>query len=55
MYAGTIGFFTFMMFLFIRFLPVINIFEIKDLLYKIAGDNNPAVEPVQGKVLSGGG
>jgi hypothetical protein len=55
MYAGTIGFFTFMMFLFIRFLPVINIFEIKDLLYKISPGNNPAVEPVEGGVLSGGG
>jgi molybdopterin-containing oxidoreductase family membrane subunit len=55
MYAGTIGFFIFMMFLFIRFLPVINIFEIKDLLYKITGGSNPAVEPTEGKVLSGGG
>ena len=55
MYAGTIGFFTMMMFLFIRFLPVINIFEIKDLLHKITKIGNPAVEPVQGSVLAGGG
>jgi len=55
MYSGTIGFFIMMMFLFIRFMPVINIFEIKDLLRKISGDRNPAVEPVKGQVLSGGG
>jgi Polysulphide reductase, NrfD len=55
MYAGTIGFFTMMMFLFIRFLPVINIFEIKDLLHKIAKAGNPAVEPVKASVLAGGG
>ena len=34
MFAGTIGLFTFLMFLFIRFVPMINIFEIKDLLYR---------------------
>jgi molybdopterin-containing oxidoreductase family membrane subunit len=33
MFAGTIGFFLFMMFLFIRFLPAINIFEMKELLH----------------------
>ena len=36
MFAGTIGLFTFLMFLFIRFLPMINIFEMKDLLGKIS-------------------
>ena len=35
MFLGTIGFFIMMMFLFIRFLPVINIFEMKDLLFKL--------------------
>ena len=35
MFGGTIGFFFFMMFLFIRFLPAINIFEMKDLLWKL--------------------
>jgi molybdopterin-containing oxidoreductase family membrane subunit len=35
MFAGTIGFFMFLMMLFIRFLPIINIFEMKDLLHKI--------------------
>ncbi len=34
MFGGTIGFFLFLMFLFIRFMPVVNIFEVKDLLYK---------------------
>ena len=34
MFAGTIGLFTFLMFMFIRFMPMINIFEIKDLLHK---------------------
>ena len=35
MFFGTIGFFVFMMWLFIRFVPAINIFEMKDLLYKM--------------------
>ena len=34
MFVGTIGFFIFMMWLFIRFVPMINIFEMKDLLHK---------------------
>ena len=33
-FLGTIGLFTFAMFLFIRFVPMINIFEMKDLLHK---------------------
>jgi Ni/Fe-hydrogenase subunit HybB-like protein len=33
-FAGTIGLFITLMFLFIRFVPVINIFEMKDMLYK---------------------
>ena len=36
MFLGTIGFFIFMMWLFIRFVPMINIFELKDLLHKQA-------------------
>lgn len=35
MFLGTIGLFLFMMFLFVRFLPIINMFEMKDLLYKM--------------------
>ncbi|HVK06741.1 MAG TPA: NrfD/PsrC family molybdoenzyme membrane anchor subunit [Armatimonadaceae bacterium] len=34
MFIGTMGLFTFLMFLFIKFLPMINIFEMKELLYR---------------------
>jgi hypothetical protein len=44
MFFGTIGLFLFLMFLFIRFVPVINIFEVKDLWYKIAGPK-PSHDP----------
>jgi molybdopterin-containing oxidoreductase family membrane subunit len=37
MFAGTMGLFITLMMLFIRFLPVINIFEVKDLFYKMGG------------------
>jgi molybdopterin-containing oxidoreductase family membrane subunit len=37
MFGGTIGFFMFLMLLFIRFMPIINIFEMKDLLYRMTG------------------
>jgi molybdopterin-containing oxidoreductase family membrane subunit len=40
MFAGTIGFFLFMMFLFIRFLPTINIFEMKELLHHMQHEND---------------
>ena len=33
-FVGTMGFFVFMMFLFIRFVPMINIFEMKELLHR---------------------
>jgi molybdopterin-containing oxidoreductase family membrane subunit len=33
MFLGTIGLFLFLMFLFIRFLPIINIYEMKELLH----------------------
>ena len=46
MFAGTLGFFTMLMILFIRFLPTINIFEVKDLLYKMKGQK----EYVEGQV-----
>jgi len=40
MYLGTIGFFFFLLLLFIRFLPVINIFEMRELLHeKSHGDH----------------
>ncbi|HLV79644.1 MAG TPA: NrfD/PsrC family molybdoenzyme membrane anchor subunit [Chthonomonadaceae bacterium] len=34
-FFGTLGFFTFMMFLFVRYVPMINMFEMKDLLNRI--------------------
>src|SRR5439155_14156953 len=34
-YLGTIGFFTFMMFLFVRYVPMINIFEMKELWHRL--------------------
>lgn len=52
MFGGTIGFFLFLMFLFMRFLPIINIFEMKDLLFKIEKKakvhTEPAAVPVGG-------
>jgi hypothetical protein len=34
LFLGTMGFFTFLLFLFFKFLPLINIFEMRDLLHK---------------------
>ncbi|MCX6369225.1 MAG: polysulfide reductase NrfD [Armatimonadetes bacterium] len=34
LFLGTMGFFTFLLFMFIKVLPFINIFEMRDLLYK---------------------
>ncbi|HLO99533.1 MAG TPA: NrfD/PsrC family molybdoenzyme membrane anchor subunit [Fimbriimonas sp.] len=51
MFAGTIGFFCLLMMLFVRFLPMINIFEVKDLLYKMGGKKEfvDGQEPVEVK------
>jgi molybdopterin-containing oxidoreductase family membrane subunit len=35
LFIGTMGLFTFLLFLFIKFLPLINIFEVRDLLLRI--------------------
>ncbi|MDR3689620.1 MAG: polysulfide reductase NrfD [Fimbriimonas sp.] len=59
MFGGTIGFFIMLMFLFIRFMPVINIFEVKDLLYKMLGHKDAKIaqspielpEPLLGRSL----
>lgn len=40
LFSGTIGLFIFLMFLFVRFMPVINIFEMKDLLHKLTHDHH---------------
>jgi len=37
MFLGTLGLFFFLMFLFIRFLPMISIFEMRELLYRLRG------------------
>ena len=54
MFTGTIGFFIFLMMLFIRFLPVINIFEVKDLLFKMGGRRELDVAPAPVTVTAGG-
>ncbi len=40
MFFGTIGLFIFLMFLFVRFLPLINIFEMKELLHQMQHDDH---------------
>ncbi len=57
-FLGTVGQFLFFMFLFIRFIPMINVFEIQDLLNRLRGhghhvETDPAAiaetgEPVRG-------
>jgi molybdopterin-containing oxidoreductase family membrane subunit len=44
MFLGTIGFFVFMMFLFIRFVPMISIFEMRELFHRTSHDD-PHEEP----------
>jgi Ni/Fe-hydrogenase subunit HybB-like protein len=55
MFAGTIGFFFFMMWLFIRFLPVINMFEIKDLLHKMKRETAKVEHDALATTPAGGG
>ncbi len=54
MFFGTVGFFVFMMWLFIRFLPSINIFEMKDLLLKLR-PSDPHAGGKTAPAPSGGG
>ena len=42
MFFGTIGFFIFLMMLFVRFLPMINIFEIKELKHHLEHEHGHA-------------
>ncbi len=42
MYVGTIGLFTFLMFLFIRFLPIISIAEMKDMMHRAKHEDHSA-------------
>ncbi len=55
MFLGTIGFFVFLMMLFVRFVPMINIFEMKDLLERIRHEDHDSHghEPV-GAATEGG-
>jgi len=58
MFTGTIGFFLMLMFLFVRFLPIINIFEVKDLWHRILNgtskvEPNPLTAPVREAVGAG--
>jgi len=53
MYLGTLGFFFFMMFLFIRFLPMISIFEVRELLDSLR--HNARVRREAEAVPAGGG
>jgi Ni/Fe-hydrogenase subunit HybB-like protein len=50
-FIGTMGFFTFMMFLFIRFVPMINIFEMKDLLHKQKHDEGHLPSTATGPIV----
>jgi Ni/Fe-hydrogenase subunit HybB-like protein len=52
MFFGTMGMFLFFMWLFVRFLPAINIFEMKDLLYKMSHNKHDNHE--HAPVASGG-
>ena len=45
MFLGTIGFFVMMMFLFVRFIPMINMFEMKELLHRQEAGHDHAAEP----------
>lgn len=49
MFFGTIGLFFFLMWLFIRFLPVINMFEMKDLLFKQSLDRDATERKGEGE------
>jgi molybdopterin-containing oxidoreductase family membrane subunit len=40
MFIGTMGLFAFLMFLFIKFVPMINIFEMKELLHRLTGHHH---------------
>ncbi|HRJ27540.1 MAG TPA: polysulfide reductase NrfD [Fimbriimonadaceae bacterium] len=54
MFLGTMGFFIMLMFLFIRFLPIINVFEMKELLSRMR-PGRQAVEPEAASVAGKGG
>jgi molybdopterin-containing oxidoreductase family membrane subunit len=59
-FIGTIGFFCFMMFMFIRLLPVISVFELRELVMltkvrrKLPGESGGIEEDGNGHVPAGG-
>lgn len=52
-YLGTIGFFTFMMFLFVRYVPMINIFEMKELWHRLRHGPGHGTETIGGDAAHG--
>jgi molybdopterin-containing oxidoreductase family membrane subunit len=54
LFSGTIGFFTMMMMLFIRSMPMINMFEVKDTLYRMIKRGEPPVAAPVGASAGGG-
>ena len=51
MFIGTIGFFLVLMILFVRALPSISIFEVREVLHHLAphiADDDPAPAPAHG-------
>lgn len=48
MFLGTMGFFVFMMFLFIRFVPMISIFEMRELFHRTKHEDHDQPAPVGG-------
>lgn len=51
-FFGTIGLFLFLMFLFIRFLPMINIYEMKELLHEMQHQNGRSNGVAKGAAVS---
>ncbi len=47
-YLGTIGLFTTLMWLFVRFLPMIAIFEVREVAHHLQHENHPAPSPAHG-------
>ena len=47
-FLGTIGLFTTLMWLFVRFLPMIAIFEVREVVHHLQHENQPAPSPAHG-------
>lgn len=55
MFTGTIGMFMFLMWHFVRFLPAVNMFEMKDLLHRLKHKHHDASHDGDHAVLAGAG